>query len=258
MLTAHFFGRSKAIMQKPGSDPSNAGQPVEVRRLCRVVVTATLLYLSSIVAAQPADSLPEQQTSGFIEGKAQACLSCHNAERMHAILDTPHGTTENPDSPYAQHECESCHGPGRQHATRLRLNETKVPMISYGPESATPLAKQSQTCLDNCHEKDMEKLKDMRKLKGLEWNGSVHGRVWVDADGNKKEVSCANCHKLHEKHVELQDRTYQAKVCYECHEKSEREHPRFEDKGIVFDRLTCWDCHDVHQLIYQEPDRPGD
>jgi hypothetical protein len=62
---------------------------------------------------------------------------------------------------------------------------------------------------------------------------------------------------LHGKDVRVKDRTQQAQICYKCHEKTEHEHPRFEDKGIVFDRLTCWDCHDVHQLIYQGPKPEG-
>jgi predicted CXXCH cytochrome family protein len=97
----------------------------------------------------------------------------------------------------------------------------------------------------------------MGKLKAMEWVDSVHARSWLDDEGKEKEMSCVNCHKLHEKDVRVKDRTQQAQICYKCHEKTEQEHPRFEDKGIVYDRLTCWDCHDVHQLIYQGPEPEG-
>lgn len=216
-----------------------------------LVLTVTGLTLSS-AAAQPVDSTAVGKKAEFTEEQHRTCLYCHNVERMKLIAESPHGKIENPDSPFLQHECESCHGPGTLHATRIRLNQARVPMIVYGEESTTPFSKQSQTCLEGCHEKDME------ELKGMEWNGSVHGRPWVDADGQTKEMSCVNCHKLHEKDDDVKDKILQAKACYKCHEKTEREHPRFEDKGIVFDRLTCWDCHDVHQLIYQGPKAEGD
>ena len=220
------------------------------RFLRGLVLMVTTLFLSS-AAAQPADLDAAGKTAGFTAEEHLTCLYCHNLERMTAVENTAHGNKENPDTPIAQHECESCHGPGDLHVTRLRLNQARVPMIEYGPEAATPFSKQSQTCLDNCHGKDMG------ELKAMEWNDSVHARTWQDADGQTKEMSCVNCHKLHEQDVLVKDRTQQAQICYQCHEKTEREHPRFEDKGIVYDRLTCWDCHDVHQLIYQGTDAEG-
>lgn len=244
--------RWKAALRKLGTNMSNTVQTITGNVSWKLLLTAVCLCIPSVATPQTPDSEGVQKTAEFSAKKSQACLFCHNLERMRAILDTPHGDRNNPDSPYVQHECESCHGPGSLHVTRLRRNKTRVLMIDYSAETKTPLAKQSETCLDNCHEKDMG------KLKGMEWNGSVHGRIWVDADGQNKEMSCTNCHKLHEKHDSLKDRTQQATVCYKCHEKSEREHPRFEDKGIVFDKLTCWDCHDVHQLIYKEPERESD
>ena len=244
--------RWKAALRKLGTNMSNTVQTITGNVSWKLLLTAVCLCIPSVATPQTPDSEGVQKTAEFSAKKSQACLFCHNLERMRAILDTPHGDRNNPDSPYVQHECESCHGPGSLHVTRLRRNKTRVLMIDYGAETKTPLAKQSETCLDNCHEKDMG------KRKGMEWRGSVHGRIWVDADGQEKEMSCANCHKLHEEHDNLKDRAQQAAVCYKCHEKSEHEHPRFRDKGIVFDKLTCWDCHDVHQLIYRESERVSD
>jgi DmsE family decaheme c-type cytochrome len=252
MMYKDIHRRCKVTLRKLGTNMSNTVNTIVGNIACKLLLTVACLCIPGIATAQSSNSASVQKTAEFSANKSQACLFCHNLERMRAILDTPHGDRNNPYSPYAQHECESCHGPGSLHVTRLRQNKTRALMIDYGAETKTPLAKQSETCLDNCHEKDMG------KLKGMEWSGSVHGRGWVDADGQNKEMSCANCHKLHEKHESLKDRTQQAAVCYKCHEKSEREHPRFEDKGIVFDKLTCWDCHDVHQLIYKESEPKND
>lgn len=238
-------------MRNHDTSIANAAQFVADRLSWGLVLTVTCLFISS-AAAQPADSSGPKKMPEFTKGETSVCLYCHNVQRLEAILDTPHGSSENPDSPFVQHECESCHGPGSLHAKRLRLNQARSPMIQYGAESTTPFSRRSQTCLENCHGKDLG------ELKGMEWNDSVHARIWVDAEGQEKEMSCANCHQLHEKHDSVKDKTQQAKICYKCHEKTEREHPRFEDKGIVFDRLTCWDCHDVHQLIYQGTEREAD
>jgi predicted CXXCH cytochrome family protein len=210
--------------------------------------TAVLLCFPGTGPVQAA--VPEEpgQTPEYTEGEIPPCLYCHSLEPVRAILDSPHGDKSKPDSPYARHGCESCHGDASQHVVQLRLNKPQVSMITYGPQAATPVDKQSQSCLHDCHERKMG------DLEGMEWTGSVHARPWVDSAGEQREMSCVACHKVHETHESLEDRTQQAKVCYQCHEKTEREHPRFEDKGIVFDRLTCWDCHDVHQLIPQEPE----
>ncbi|MGB5261374.1 MAG: hypothetical protein WBO34_12770 [Gammaproteobacteria bacterium] len=239
------------MMQNHDTIIAKAAHFIAERIARSLVLTLTCLTLSS-AAAQPVDSTAAGKTAEFTKGQHRVCLYCHNVERMQLIAESPHGKIENPDSPFLQHECESCHGPGTLHATRIRLNQSRQPMIVYGADSATSINKQSQTCLEGCHGKDME------RLKSMEWNGSVHGRPWVDADGQEKEMTCVNCHKLHIKQDSVKDMTEQAKTCYKCHEKTEREHPRFEDKGIVFDSHTCWDCHDVHQLIYQGSGQEAD
>jgi len=47
----------------------------------------------------------------------------------------------------------------------------------------------------------------------------------------------------------MEDKQAQAEICYSCYKGTEKKHPCFEDKAIAFDKLSCWDCHDVHKLI---------
>ena len=219
-----------------------------------VVVTillVTMLPHSPVFAQAPAAHPGSAYVPQFTKNGAKACLYCHDLQRMRLILTTSHGNGENPDAPFAQKDCESCHGPGSLHATRSRRGKGRPPMTTYG-ESAdgekakTPFAKQSETCLDNCHNKTMG------ERPGMQWQGSSHSLRWKDAEGQEREMSCANCHEVHRETDPLKDKQVQAKICYECHEKTEAEHPRFEEKGINFDKLSCWDCHDVHQLIPSE------
>ena len=82
----------------------------------------------------------------------------------------------------------------------------------------------------------------MGDLEGMAWTGSAHD------DGE---------HHLHQlprqAHIVgnplLETGQAGRDLCSNCHKDAIASHPRFEDKGIVFDRLSCHDCHDVHQLV---------
>ena len=211
-----------------------------------IVLLADMLLLTPVFAQTSAAVPSSTYAPQFTEKGVEACLYCHDVERMRMILDTPHGDGKNPDTPFAQHGCESCHGPGSLHATRSRRGKGRPPMITYGENAKTPIARQSKTCLENCHNKQMG------TLEGMQWQGSAHGSVWTDAEGREREMSCSNCHETHIRSDPLKEKQAQATICYKCHQKTETEHPRFEEKGIDYDKLSCWDCHDVHQLIPSE------
>ena len=171
----------------------------------------------------------DQFTAHYTEQGAERCLYCHSAERMQVIEKTPHGDESNPKSPFAKHDCESCHGPGSLHATRSRRGKGRPAMNTFGKDAATPINNQNNICLD-CH----------AELNKMEWKGSVHAR---------EDVACAHCHKVHSTEEEMEDINKQKQACYSCHEKMKTEHPTFEDVGIKLEPLECWACHDVHQLI---------
>lgn len=206
------------------------------------------MWLLAVAASTPAQQSgkPAAYTAQYTGDGAAACLFCHDVERMRLIAKTPHGDKKNPDSPFARHACESCHGPGSLHATRSRRGRGRPAMITYGENAKTPPARRSVSCLANCHEKQMG------DLEGMEWKGSVHASPWTDDAGKVREMSCGSCHEVHEEHDPMDDKQAQTKICYACHKETEKKHPRFEDKAIAFDKLSCWDCHDVHQLIPPE------
>jgi DmsE family decaheme c-type cytochrome len=218
------------------------------------ILLLTILPYSPVYAQAPTKHPGSVYAPQFTKTGVKACLYCHDLQRMRLIMNTPHGNGENPHAPFAQKDCESCHGPGSLHSTRSRRGKGRPPMITYGvnangEKAKTPFAKQTETCLDNCHNKTMG------ERPGMQWNGSSHARKWIDAEGQEREMSCANCHEIHREADPLKDKKVQAKICYECHEKTEAEHPRFEEKGINYDKLSCWDCHDVHQLIPSEDNK---
>jgi len=171
--------------------------------------------------------LPEAQYTA--EG-TERCMRCHAGERMTLMAETAHGNPDNPHTPYANQGCESCHGPGSLHVSRARGGQGMPALVIFGAEDS--VQQQTQSCI-NCH------ANEMGDLKGMQWSGSLH-----DLD----DVTCVSCHEMHVVGNPLADQERQRDGCAECHRAQIAGHPRFEDKGIVFDRLSCYDCHDVHQL----------
>ena len=74
----------------------------------------------------------------------------------------------------------------------------------------------------------------------MDWEGSLH---------DTGRMTCSTCHQVHVAENLLADPERQKASCATCHEDQIAGHSRFERKGIVFESLTCHDCHDVHQLI---------
>lgn len=70
---------------------------------------------------------------------------------------------------------------------------------------------------------------------------------FVGSPHDKRTINCSTCHTVHAESDPIRDREHQMTTCRRCHRRQLDEHPRFEDKSIDFDALSCWTCHDVHQ-----------
>ena len=204
-----------------------------IRKIAAGSALASLAALSMmLVTDMPADAQTTTPDPQYTTEGSERCLFCHAAERMELMADTVHGDATNPHTPWAEQGCESCHGPGSLHVSRARGGIGQPPLLQFGEDH--PLPEQTAACL-TCH-KD-----DMGDLEGFEWTGSMH-----DTD----EVTCTSCHSVHQIGNPLTEREPQLENCTECHKDEIRDHNRFENAGIVFDRLMCVDCHDVHNLVH--------
>jgi DmsE family decaheme c-type cytochrome len=202
------------------------------RIIVRVLALPWLLAALTFQLLQPATAQDAQFTA---DGTA-SCIRCHGGESMTVMAETPHGDSDDPHTPYAQQGCESCHGPGSIHISRARGGRGFPELLRFGDSETT--AQQSASCL-NCH------TNDMGALAGIDWTDSLH---------DTGRMTCVSCHQLHTTDNPMADEAQQTNTCAHCHEKQIAGHPRFEDKGIVFDQLTCYDCHDVHQLLHDQPE----
>lgn len=173
----------------------------------------------------------------YTDTGAQGCLRCHAGDNMVVMMETLHGDQANPHAPFGpdQAGCEACHGPGSLHVSRARGGAGFPPLVRFG-RGGDPVPDQLGLCL-GCHGEAMG------EHPGMAWSGSLH---------DTGRMTCSSCHVMHSSENVLADREAQIKNCAMCHDKQINSHNRFEGKGIAFDRLTCHDCHDVHQLMHRE------
>ncbi len=204
-----------------------------MKKLIRLVVWLAVIFtglpaLTAVAQDNRTNGLPEAQYTA--EGM-ERCLRCHAGERMMLMAETAHGNPQNTHTPWAQKGCESCHGPGSLHASRARGGRGLPSLVTFQDDESAQ--KQTAACV-GCH------ADDMGDLPGMEWVGSAH---------DSHDMTCISCHAAHVVGNPLTEQKQQRDSCAKCHSKQLANHSRFKDKGIVFDNLSCYNCHDVHQLI---------
>ena len=123
-------------------------------------------------ATPPAQSpAPAAAKSAEYIGEAR-CIECHGQENKH-FSETLHAKVFrlNPKNDAQKQGCESCHGPGSNHA-RNALDKTAL--VGFTKRWGTPVETQNAQCL-TCHEGGTR----------MHWPGSTHA---------KSQLGCADCH----------------------------------------------------------------
>ncbi len=202
-----------------------------------VLILVLAAFAIASAQEQPEGPPRQKRTPTYTEGGSEDCLRCHSGERMRTVLASPHGNDQNPASPASANGCESCHGPGSIHISRAHGGRGFPPLISFGRGSgASDREVQIEVCL-GCHA-------EAGVGKGLiTFRGSPHDR---------RTINCSTCHSIHEETDPMRVKDQQRSTCNRCHRRHIDEHRRFEDKGIDFDALSCWTCHDVHATVSLE------
>jgi len=187
--------------------------------------------------AAVAEQAPRVPTAHYTDAGAEGCLRCHAGDNMRVVMESAHGDSANPHAPFGAEQagCEACHGPGSLHVSRAR-GGAGFPLLAQFGRGGDPVPEQLELCL-GCHSEDMG------EHPGMTFQGSLH---------DTGRMTCSSCHTVHTSENVLASRDAQIENCSSCHASQIEEHNRFEGRGIVFDRLTCHDCHDVHQLMRRE------
>ncbi len=160
---------------------------------------------------------------------ADTCLKCHDADSDFPVMEifkTPHATLADKRTPFAHQQCESCHGPGGEHAKRIRRGETRPPILSFKSDNNKNFQQHNQQCL-SCHQ-------------------SQHVNSWQHSEHQLQQLQCTSCHTIHAAKDPVLQISTQANVCFQCHQEQKADSFKFSSHPVRFNQMTCSDCHQAH------------
>ncbi|MBO9662970.1 DmsE family decaheme c-type cytochrome [Dokdonella sp.] len=156
----------------------------------------------------------------------RTCTACHQLEADH-FTHTLHalGLHAANKADASIPVCETCHGPGSQHA---QAPLTKGSIIAYTKNGGTPIDVQTQTCL-TCHEGGPRD----------HWLGSIHQR---------NGLSCSDCHNPMAK-FSVEGSLAKSSIndtCAQCHQDVRMQFNRRSHMPLPEGQMSCADCHNPH------------
>jgi DmsE family decaheme c-type cytochrome len=214
-------------------------------RLAMVGALASLVLASCAELKQSRPLLPMREYERMIVGRLDAdyvgtnnCISkCHSHDKIaDDFSHSVHGEQIKPETGLPLVNCESCHGPGSLAIAQLdddreknaelhkKCDTTKFLDIMHLPPQA-----QSLICL-KCH--------SAASIPALaNWNASSHAI---------HDVSCFDCHKLHQGPQQKVSREQMSAMCFGCHPEIRAENSLFSHHPLREKKMVCVDCHEVH------------
>jgi DmsE family decaheme c-type cytochrome len=163
----------------------------------------------------------------YTDKGADDCLKCHRADKwgVMPIFKTKHGSQVDPDAPFSNQQCESCHGPSKEHAKARKKSEVKVG-VTFGKGDNATVTQQNEACL-TCH----------KSKEGEGWHGSAHESV---------DVACVSCHQIHVERDPVFDPLAQQETCFNCHPRQRSDTFKSYGHPLRFGGMTCSGCHNPH------------
>ncbi len=188
-----------------------------------VAILAGILALSPRLQAQNPPQKPAQAAKpGSINN--EDCAVCHE-DQAKAFDRNPHVILEKSPKFNLKNSCESCHGPGEEHASN---NGDKAKIISFKGKALLEYNKQ---CLA-CHSKDQEV---------TAYAGSQH---------SKSGLSCTDCHGIHSSaHSTRLLKVKANDLCLNCHIQRRGDFSKPFHHRVREGTMRCIDCHQPHSGI---------
>jgi DmsE family decaheme c-type cytochrome len=201
-----------------------------------ISVLILALPLLAVALAAGAPAARGQTTDDTAAAPAQAavgepgkrCLRCHDAPPATLMLHTVHAQMGDSRTPFADRQCETCHGPSDAHVSSTPKEGEKRALVDvvFGPKSPTPAATQNAVCL-GCHQ------------GGLRMNWAVSPHAGAD-------IACATCHDLHAIKDKVVVRATQPEICFTCHAEQRAQTFKRSHHPIREGLVVCSDCHNPH------------
>jgi DmsE family decaheme c-type cytochrome len=192
-----------------------------------IVTAAPVLGLGLCLLAAPATAQSGEPAPAYNEKGAEGCLKCHDKPPITYVLRTPHAMSADGRTPFADHACETCHGPSSEHLVKPEEGRPRATTaISFGRSSPNSVEEQNRVCQD-CHSGGHQ----------MNWQGSSHQFA---------ELACTSCHQVHVRKDPVLVKREQADVCFACHIEQRAESHRPYRHPITEGLTTCSDCHNAH------------
>jgi len=170
-------------------------------------------------------------------GTDNCVKKCHAHDRItHDFLHSVHGEQITHETGLPLVNCESCHGPGSLAIAGLpddpELNDRekkKCDTTKLLDFKNLPPQAQSLICL-KCH--------SAASIPAIAlWNASAHAL---------NDVSCSDCHVLHQGPQQKVSQEQMAELCYGCHPEVKAANNLFSHHPLREKKMACSDCHDAH------------
>lgn len=218
-----------------------------VRRffLAAIVMSGLLVVAACASLKQSRPLLPVQEYERMIAGRLDAeyvgtdnCVArCHKHDRItDDFRHSVHGEQIKPETGLPLVNCESCHGPGSlaiaalpDDPERNDQEKKKCDTKTFLDIAALPPQAQSLICL-KCHA--------AASIPVLtNWNASPHAI---------SDVSCLDCHMLHQGPQQKVSHEQMAALCYGCHPEVKAQNNLYSHHPLREGKMACSDCHEIH------------
>lgn len=169
------------------------------------------------------DAAPAQAQAAATYVGSETCLTCHE-DIGSAFVKSPHQAIEGKAG--AGKTCESCHGPGSNHAASVSAADIR------NPAKLVP-AETSKVCL-TCH------------LDKPAHSGPIQG------SHARNQVACTSCHKIHANGPHgLVARQPAAinELCATCHISVWAQFRKPNTHRLTQGAMSCVDCHNPHGSV---------